>query len=64
MPKTAKNPLARKIFRCEAQGDELYIHATSLDHALERLLEVMGYIPPQLLTWREVKRLPKGKVFL
>jgi len=64
MPKMSKSPKARKIFRCTAQGDVIYIHATSLEDALDRLLEVMGYIPPQMLSWAEVKKLPKGEVFL
>ena len=64
MAKTAKNPSVRRIFKCTAQGDVVYIHATSLEMAAERLLEVLGYIPPQLLTFKEVERLPKGEVFL
>lgn len=53
-----------KIFRVKAQGDTLYIRAPTLDGAKLRLVEAMGVIPERLLSWSEVKKLPKGEEFL
>lgn len=53
-----------KIFKVEAQGDTMYIQAPSQLKAQERLEEMCGFIPEELLTWSEVKKLPKGEDFL
>jgi len=53
-----------KIFKCEAQGDTVYIEAPNLDRAKVRLEQVMGKIPESLLKWSEVQKLPKGETFL
>ena len=54
----------KKIFKCEAEGDTVYIEATTQAAAQGRLHEVMGPIPANLLTWTEVTALPEGEVFL
>lgn len=54
-----------KIFKCEAQGDTIYIKAASIDEALSRLIEYMGSgIPEELLTWTEVDKIPDGSIVL
>jgi hypothetical protein len=53
-----------KIFKVEAQGDTLYILARTQEEAKIELSEKIGYIPESLLTWSEVKKLPKGEEFL
>jgi hypothetical protein len=56
--------LNNKIFKVEAQGDTLYIQAPTQEDAKIELSEKIGYIPECLLTWSEVKKLPKGEQFL
>jgi hypothetical protein len=53
-----------KIFKVEAQGDILYIQAPTKEDAHIQLSEKIGYIPESLLTWSEVKKLPKNEEFL
>ena len=53
-----------KIFKVEAQGDTLYIQAPTKEDAHLQLTEKIGSIPERLLTWSEVKKLPKGEEFL
>jgi hypothetical protein len=59
-----KNKEIMKIFKVEAQGDTLYIQANHQSDALRQLEEFSGPIPSSLLTWSEVKKLPKGEEFL
>lgn len=54
----------KTIFKVEAQGDTLYIEAFNKADALIKLEESIGEIPDELLTWTEVKKLPKGEEFL
>lgn len=52
------------IWKCDAQGDTVYIEAFTQAQARTRLVEVMGDIPESLLAWSTVDKLPKGEVFL
>ena len=62
MPKSKKEQ--PKIFKCEAQGDTLYIQATHQADALRILEEHVGPIPSSLLTWTIIKTLPKSEELL
>ena len=62
--KKAKKKETMKIFKVEAQGDTLYIRANHQSDALRQLEEFSGPIPSNLLTWSEIKKLPKGEEFL
>ena len=53
-----------KIFKVEAEGDTMYIKRETLAEAKARLAEICGDIPPSLLKWTEVPKLPKGEEFL
>jgi hypothetical protein len=53
-----------KIFRVAAQGYLFYIQAPTQGDAHIQLSEKIGYIPESLLTWSEVRKLPKGEEFL
>jgi hypothetical protein len=53
-----------KIYKCDAQGDTIYIRATNELQARKILYESMGDIPDSLLTWSIAKKLPKGEEFL
>ena len=53
-----------RIWKCEAQGDTVYIEAATKADAEARLRAVMGDIPSALLTWTEVKKLPACEEFL
>ena len=53
-----------RIFKCEAQGDVLYINARTQENARLQLFEKIGPIPDSLLSWSEVAVLPKGEEFL
>ena len=57
-----KSPL--KIYKCEAEGDVIYIQARSETEAREILFSHMGEIPNELLDWSTVRKLPKGEEFL
>ena len=57
-----KSPL--KIYKCDAQGDTVYIRAKSEEQAREILFGSMGEIPDSLLTWSTVEKLPEGEEFL
>ena len=63
MKKTKKRE-TMKIFKVEAQGDTLYIRANHQSDAFRQLEEFSGPIPSELLTWSEVKKLPKNEIFL
>jgi hypothetical protein len=56
--------MAKKIFKIEAQGDTVYVQASNQEEACDQLTEFMGPIPHDLLTFSEIKKLPKGEVFL
>ena len=56
--------LKYRTFKVEAQGDELYVCATSLKEAQKRLRVTIGDIPEELLTWSEVKEMPAGQVVI
>jgi hypothetical protein len=58
------NESDNRIFKVEAQGDTLYIQAPTQEDAHLQLTEKIGPIPDRLLTWGEVKKLPKGEEFL
>ena len=53
-----------RIWKCDAQGDTVYIEAATKADAEARLRSVLGDIPSSLLTWTEVKKLPDGEEFL
>ena len=53
-----------RIYRIEAEGDAVYIHADSESRAKNILFDKMGNIPEDLLTITVVSRLPKGEEFL
>ena len=53
-----------KIYKCDAQGDTVYIRATSEQQAREILFGSMGEIPDSLLTWSTIEKLPKNEEFL
>ena len=53
-----------KIFKVEAEGDEMYIQAADKEHARLRLFEFTGPIPENLLSWSEVDVLSEGQEFL
>lgn len=48
------------IFMCEAQGDVVYLKASSEQAANMLLVQHFGEIPASLLTWTEVEALPEG----
>ena len=52
------------IFKCEAEGDVVFIEAVDKSAAEARLNEVMGPIPKSLLKWSTVASLPKGEELL
>lgn len=53
-----------KIFKVVCQGDILYVHTDTEDHAYEWVCNVIGAIPRHLLAISEVDELPEGEVFL
>lgn len=53
-----------KIFRFEAEGDTVYIGAETEEKASEKMVKVFGFIPEELVTVTEVKKLPKGETLL
>jgi len=53
-----------KIYKCEAEGDTVYIQARSEQEAREILFSKMGEIPDSLLDWSTVEKLPEGEEFL
>lgn len=53
-----------KIFKVEAEGDTLYIQAPTKEDAHLQLTEKIGNIPEELLTWSEIKGLPKDEEFI
>jgi hypothetical protein len=55
---------AVKIFKIEAEGDTIYLQAETLAQAKVQLENKMGQIPEELLTWTEIKKLPKGEEFI
>ena len=63
MMKTKKKE-TMKIFKVDAQGDTLYIRANHQSDALRQLEEFCGPVSSSLLTWSEVKKLPKGEELL
>lgn len=52
------------IFKCEAEGDVVFIEAVDKSAAEAKLNEVMGSIPASMLKWSTVAKLPKGEEFL
>lgn len=52
------------IFRCTAEGDELFIKADNLSAARARFKEFMGDVPQSLLKWEVVDAAPEGTEFL
>ena len=54
----------KKIYKCEAEGDVVYILAVCEDDAEGILFSKMGDIPTQLLKWSVVDELPEGEEFL
>jgi hypothetical protein len=56
--------MTMKIFKCEAEGDVVYVQAKNLWTAQDRFTSFMGEVPSGLLTWTEVDKLPKGEEFL
>lgn len=52
------------IFRCMAQGDEVFIRADNLSAAKARFKEFMGDVPQSLLKWEVVEAAPEGTEFL
>ena len=55
------SPFKKQIFKCEAQGDTVYIRAVNQEKAQQRLFDLMGRIPDNLLKWSVVDRLPPGE---
>jgi hypothetical protein len=53
-----------KIYKCDAEGDTVYIQARSEQEAKEILFSKMGEIPESLLSWSTVAKLPKDEEFL
>ncbi|GLS13588.1 hypothetical protein [Hydrogenophaga electricum] len=53
-----------KIFRCDAEGDTLYIEAETVQEARTQLHEKVGPIPDSLLSWSVVVTLPDGETLL
>jgi len=54
----------KAIFKIEAEGDTVYVHAYDRNEAKDRLFEIIGDIPEYLLTISEVDALPEGEEFL
>jgi hypothetical protein len=52
------------IFRCSAEGDEVFIKADNLAAAKSRFKEFMGDVPQSLLKWEVVESAPEGTEFL
>jgi len=57
-------PLPMKIFKIEAEGDEVYVQATSEDEAKHILDTTVGGVMPDILTVTEVHELPEGMELL
>lgn len=53
-------PLPMKIFKIEAEGDEVYVQAVHEESAIFIMSDAMGAIPRDLLTVTEVPELPEG----
>lgn len=50
-------------FKVEAQNDELYLEASSLEEAKMHLKRVVGKkVLGEELTWTELEELPEGKI--
>lgn len=52
------------IFKCSAEGDEVFIKADNLAAAKFRFKEFMGDVPQSLLKWEVVEFAPEGTEFL
>lgn len=52
------------IFRCPAEGDEVFIKADHLAAAKSRFKKFIGDVPESLLKWEVVASAPKGTEFL
>lgn len=53
-----------EIWKVEAEGDTLYIHANNQHDASQQLKHAMGPIPASLLTWTKIDALPEGEEYL
>ena len=52
------------IFKCDAQGDTVYIEAVSEQEAEQILFKKLGRVPRRLLRWSQVEDLPEGEELL
>lgn len=52
------------IFRCTAEGDEVFIKADNLAAAKNHFKKFMGNVPQDLLKWEVVESAPEGTEFL
>lgn len=67
MKKTKKKEAQKsgtKIFKIDAQGDTVYVRASTKEFAYLQLTEKMGPIPIALLEFSEVQKLPNGEELL
>ena len=53
-----------EIWKCEAEGDVVYIQAENLAGAQARFKKVIGYVPLSILKWTKIDALPKGEEYL
>ena len=53
-----------QCWKCEAQGDTVYIEAESADEAFKQLCAKIGDMARSLVTITEIDRLPDGEEYL
>jgi hypothetical protein len=49
------------IFQVEAEGDTIYIEAATREEANRVLKNNFGAVPPSLLKWAQVDKIPEGE---
>lgn len=52
-----------KVFKVEAQGDKIYFNAKDEFSARQKLFDLLGPIPEDVFTIKEVPKLPEGEEF-
>lgn len=62
--KKAEQKSVTQLFKIDAQGDIVYLLASSQEEAQRKFFEIRGEIPASLLTFSTVRHLPLGEEIL